>query len=609
MLKKLISPLFATSSLAALIFIFALAAGLTLSDDAEAVTYGSMPEISTGAPLPSRVPAHLEAEFWQCEERHSVRVGGDGEDVFCRIPYTEAWTGRSWPGCWIQDGPEFIASDSYGRFTHLPNCRELFGSPAEFPAVRHRPIIGCDIIGMVGAKDWSRCECPSDRVNLRAEGESGTKRCLTDVEMEWADACKENGWKISEERNNDFRGDEVVKSYYVSAFFCDFPQLMVVADGNYDGCVLYGPGDETARSGRPLCGEMDFDNPVPADEAAQAAAEAAVILAAALAESRRLPDGVAKEREREYHDCREYHEVLIAYGPTRREYDRPVKDTACRINFVDELSGRRWNGCWITDAKTTSSSKFTGPGIRDGEAPFCHRVFEEGLPRAGGGVFAANCNRAGKVYSRNMRSCECPPDRSTLLAGGEEGTERCVSAEEAEYAALCAENGWTVSESAHLTETGTGKRFNIVEHFNSLAWEGDRRPDEALITRYNSAFFCDFRVRATATDAIYDGCLLYGPGEETDRAGLPYCGDVDVFGANAATAKYVYDCGGVKRRQGGECVCPSTAPETFNWGGEEFCVRTNAKAVLDACKGGGVSIQNISRTNPPALACLISLDG
>ena len=449
----------------AVALVFAFAAGLSFSDEARAIVVGgSKPG---GAEVPARLSREFAEDYRNCRFYHAARVGQDGEDVFCEINYTEAWTGRSWPGCWIQNSEEFWSTD-LSKYHHLSNCRDLFGAPANFPKGRESHMVGCDIIGQAPSADWSRCECPPDRQILRAEGEAGAERCLTAEEDALADACRENGWTISEARNNDYRDDEAVKGLYNSAFFCDFPHSFSIDGAKHDGCVLYGPGGETSRAARPSCGDVDF-------------ADFAVALPIA------LPRVLAAD----YRNCRQRREVRDGGGA----------HAFCMIDYTEAWTGRTRPGCWIHKSSYRDAGDLSGYD----DLSNCRDLF--GSPAdfpEGDRNHMVGCDRIGKVTAADWSRCECPPGRRRKFSVGYRA-DRCLTDEEAALHAACRENGWEV----------------VMEHHQEY------KHYEARRELFRSAYLCQLPRSVVHNGAEHNLCALFGPVDESFYAGAPHCRDVD----------------------------------------------------------------------------------
>ena len=428
------------------------------------------------------IPEHLIPDRDACEKTGKLREEKSSGmvDAACFIKYTEAWTNRTWDGCWIHNADGFW-HNNVGLANYIPNCRQIFGNPPNFP---ENPgdaayVIGCDIIGMVDSDDRLSCECPSDRQVLRADGESGTERCVTEEENGWADSCLENGGEISEVRNNDYREDESHKALFVSAFFCDFPYRLFIGRAEHDGCVLYGPGDETARAGRPRCGDPGLD-------------------VSGIVNGRTPPSGLPEHLTADYFNCKDNHRTVEYAGFFG---SRPVLDIGCQLKFLDVASGTEWEGCWIDNVPYIAISDFKHQGIQDW-SPKCRdffgspAVFPETGGSPGDAVYATNCEKIGRTASRDRLSCECPPERPNSWRNGADGIERCLSDEEADLADVCEANKWKISET------------------------GESVPVAAL----TSDVLCHLPVSQAHEGADHDACVLSGPGEDS---GNPPCVEMD----------------------------------------------------------------------------------
>ena len=458
-------------------------------------------------------------------------------DAACFIKYTEAWTNRSWDGCWIHnaDGLWHEAAD---LVDHAPACRHIFGNPPNFPEnpgdATH--MIGCDVIGMVDSGDRLSCECPPARQVLRAEGGSGQERCVTAAEDGWADACRKNGWEISEVRNNDYRDDEARKALFVSAFFCDFPEPIFVGGAEHDGCVLYGPGDETARAGRPSCGGVNFDAPTAeaevaakaaekaaaraAEEAAARAAEEAAARAAAEAAARaeaeaaaraeaarrRIPQGLPEEFEREFLDCEANHAIVM-------ESNEDAADVACSVTTEDARTGKKYtDSCWIYKAPADAATEFG----RTNSFPKCRDYY--GNPTDFRNIpYVVGCETIGRAPAPDGQGCICPHSHPHARHDGRDGREWCLTNEEAESVEGCLDSG--------------GELVEVVSNAGAYV--------EGSAYGADPGFFCDFPV-PVFTGGAYGkkaraGCFLYGLGGETARASDLPCSDFD-FAALADNA-------------------------------------------------------------------------
>ena len=455
---------------------------------------------------PNGLPEDREREYHDCRERHNVLVKETGFhdfargidraalDVACRIKFVDVRTGKQHGGCWIQDA--WVTKNS-NIFQHQgihkndsPDCREIFGHPVNFPTgggVDTVYQVDCGATGRAGARD-KNCQCPPDAPRARGYDADGVERCLSDNDVARVEECKEKGWDISEAKG---AGD-------ASALICDFAEALRFADGRHNGCVLHGSGDGTDRAGLPSCEEANFDE------------LAAAVAALAARRAQGVPDELPDERVQEYLDCRE--RGLVVEKKSRANWHDTKADTrtivnlfdaACLIKHADAVTGEGADGCWIHKSWLPiigiRRAHFNPHNIYE-DTPFCRDLFgdpAEFPDIAKDAVYMFNCEVIDRASARDG-SCECPPEAPQARTDGADGEERCVTENSHAQAEACLANGWNVSEVASAT--------------------GD------------SAFFCDFPVKFSFAGGRHDSCVLYGPGDRTDRAEAPSCGKTDFDG-------------------------------------------------------------------------------
>ena len=376
-------------------------------------------------------------------------------EVVCKINFRDMATGKSHQGCWITThhraghGRDHFLRNRARISGEVPDCRDVFGDPAEFPAGRGKlHAVNCGALGRNIASDGVSCECPAERPNPRRDGGDKLVRCLTDEQAAWAESCAEGGGAISEAAVGNPPAGRLEEEN--KAFFCDFPDGLNAAGGAHESCILYGPANETDRAGLPSCAEADFE--------ALSGAKRAALEARLEAREKGIHDGLALDRIPAFLECNERHEALENIYAVVQGYSdgRPPKrteyyETACRIKFRDAVTGREWDGCWIQNDENIERPNwtFTRNGITN-DNPDCREVFGDPVefPTGGGddAVYAVNCEAAGRFTSDDLQSCGCPSERPEEFE--HEGRTTCLSADEKFVLDACLERGLDLRDTS-----------------------------------------------------------------------------------------------------------------------------------------------------------------
>ena len=84
---------------------------------------------------------------------------------------------------------------------------------------------------------------------LRADGEVGAERGVSEDEVALARAGAAHGWAFADNR----RGESPAALHNADVY-CEFPLRSATGSATHDGCRLYGPNDK--GDGRPSCADV-----------------------------------------------------------------------------------------------------------------------------------------------------------------------------------------------------------------------------------------------------------------------------------------------------------------------------------------------------------------